>query len=125
MNRDINAEIAQQKKVLADLKKEAKAEQSKAQKARAKKVAEYAKYRHYIQSAEFLFRQVWDFENDCRTHGWNGDHAAEQFGDLSLAQSADAEQLALIYDMLGLTDNERKLYNAYIDAFKAEHADDE
>ncbi len=118
--RDLNVEIAEQSRKLKELKKEQKAEQSKAQKARAKKVAEYAKYRHFIKSGEYLFRQVWDFENDCYQHGWKDERAAEHFGSLSLSQSADAEQLSTIYDMLGLTDKQRVMYNSWVASFKKE-----
>jgi hypothetical protein len=123
--RDLNVEIAEQSRKLKELKKEQKAEQSKAQKARAKKVAEYAKYRHFIKSGEYLFREVWDFESYCEQCGWNDAKKAEHFGSLSLAQNAaKTEQLATIYDMLGLTDKQRDLYNSWVKHFKEELEDD-
>ena len=121
MNQTLNDKIAQQKKVLADLKKE----QVKAQKEHAKKVAEYAKYRHYIKSGEYLFRQVWDFESYCEQCGWKDAASAEHFGSLSLAQDAEkGGQLELIYDMMKLTDKQRVLYNSWVKYYKEEAANE-
>jgi hypothetical protein len=96
----LKAQIAEQKKALAELEKQVKIQA----KADAKTLADYKKFKSAYESSPSLFRRVLEFEMTESQYGGMGwDDLTEHFWDC-LADDADDDKIELLFKMLNWTE---------------------
>jgi hypothetical protein len=92
----LKAQIAEQKKALAELEKQAKIRA----KTDAKTLTDFKKFKSTFDNAEYLFRQVMMFDwSDGQYGGLPWDELTEHFWDC-LACDADDDKIELLFKML-------------------------